>query len=153
LLGVPIEVAARIVAVVELGRRFFEEPNSRNPFIRGPEDAHRYLADMASLKKEHLRGLYLNVQSRLIHDEVISIGTLSRSVVHPREVFAPALEHTAHALILAHNHPSGDLTPSEQDIAVTRQVVEAGRIMGIEVLDHLIIGSSGFVSLKKQRIL
>jgi len=152
LLDIPIELAARIVAVVELGRRFFEEPNSRNPFIRGPEDAHRYLADMSVLKKEHLRGLYLNVQSRLIHDEVISIGTLSRSVVHPREVFAPALEHAANALILAHNHPSGDLTPSEQDIAVTRQVVEAGRIMGIEVVDHIIISSSGYISLKKERV-
>lgn len=153
LLGVTTEIAARIVAILELGRRFFEEPTSRNPFIRGPEDAYRYLSDMVALKKEHLRGLYLNVQSRLIHDEVISIGTLSRSVVHPREVFAPALEHAAHALILAHNHPSGDMTPSDQDIAVTRQIAQAGRVMGIELVDHLIIGSGGFVSLKKNRVL
>jgi DNA repair protein RadC len=153
LLGVPVETASQIVAIIELGRRFFQEPDGRTPYIRSPEDAHGYLVDMASLKKEHLRGLYLNVQSRLIHDEVISIGTLSRSIIHPREVFAPAVEHSAHALILAHNHPSGELTPSDNDILVTRQIAEAGRIMGIELIDHLIIGTSGFISFKKKKLL
>ncbi len=152
LLGVTIEIASRVVAILELGRRFFEETTTRTPFIRSPEDAFKYLRDMALLKKEHLRGLYLNVQSRLIHDEVISIGTLSRSIVHPREVFAPALEHTAFAIILAHNHPSGDLTPSAQDIAVTKNISEAGRTLGIELLDHIIIGNEDFVSLKKEKL-
>ena len=152
LLGVTIEVASRVVAILELGRRFFEETTTRTPFIRSPEDAYKYLKDMAMLKKEHLRGLYLNVQSRLIHDEVISIGTLSRAIVHPREVFAPALEHTAYAIIMAHNHPSGDLTPSAQDIAVTKNIAEAGRTLGIELLDHIIIGCDGFISLKKEKL-
>ncbi len=152
LLGVTIEIASRVVAILELGRRFFEETTTRTPFIRSPEDAYKYLKDMALLKKEHLRGLYLNVQSRLIHDEIISIGTLSRSIVHPREVFAPALEHTAYAIILAHNHPSGDLTPSPQDIAVTKNISEAGRTLGIELLDHIIIGSNDFLSLKKEKL-
>jgi DNA repair protein RadC len=152
LLGVSLEVASRVVAILELGRRFFEETATRTPFIRSPEDAFKYLKDMAMLKKEHLRGLYLNVQSRLIHDEVISIGTLSRSIVHPREVFAPALEHSAFAIILAHNHPSGDLAPSAQDIAVTKSIAEAGRTLGIELLDHIIIGDSVFLSLKKEKL-
>jgi len=152
LLGVSIEIASRVVAILELGRRFFEETTTRTPFIRSPEDAHKYLKDLALLKKEHLRGLYLNVQSRLIHDEVISIGTLSRSIVHPREVFAPALEHTAFALILAHNHPSGDLTPSAQDISVTQNIAEAGRTLGIELLDHIIIGGDNFLSMKKEKL-
>lgn len=152
-LGIPQSVACLIVAVFEMGRRFYAEPRGREPVIRGPEDCFNYLRDMGSLKKEHLRGLYLNVQSRLIHDEVISIGTLSRSVVHPREVFAPALEYAANSIILAHNHPSGDLTPSETDIAVTKQLAQAGSIMGIELLDHLIIGKEEYISLKKERII
>ena len=153
MLGISQSIACMIVAVFELGRRFYAEPHNREPVIRGPEDCYHYLRDMGSLKKEHLRGLYLNVQSRLIHDEVISIGTLSRSVVHPREVFSPALDHSAHSVILAHNHPSGDLTPSEADVVITKQLAQAGRIMGIELLDHLIIGADGFVSLKKKRII
>lgn len=152
-MGISLAVACNIVSVFELGRRHFIEPYSSETIIRGPEDCYSYLREMSTLKKEHLRGLYLNVQSRLIYDEVISIGTLSRSVVHPREVFAPALEHAANSVILAHNHPSGDLTPSEADVAVTKQLAQAGRIMGIELLDHLIIGSGGFVSLKKRRII
>ena len=153
LLGITIITACQVVAVFELGRRFFTEPFDREPVVRCPEDAWQYLRDMGNLKKEHLRGLYLNVQNRLIHDEVISIGTLSRSVVHPREVFAPALEHAANSLILAHNHPSGDLTPSDLDIAITRQLAQAGRIIGIELLDHIIIGSAGFLSLKKKGVI
>jgi len=153
MLNVSLATACQVVAIFELGRRFFEEPFSHIPIIRGPEDAWGYLRNMGLLKKEHLRGLYLNVQSRLIHDEVISIGTLSRAVVHPREVFAPALEHAANSVILAHNHPSGDLTPSQTDVTITKQVAQAGRIMGIELLDHIIIGAQGFVSLKKKGII
>jgi len=153
MLCIPLEVACRIVAIFALGRRFFEEPISHYPVIRGPEDAYVYLSEMGSLRKEHLRGLYLNVQSRLVHDEVISIGTISRSLVHPREVYAPALEYSANSIILAHNHPSGDLTPSENDIAITKQIAQAGRIMGIDLVDHLIIGAGGFVSLKKKKVL
>mgnify|MGYP000731116716 CR=1 FL=1 len=153
MLCVPLETACQIVAIFALGRRFFDDPPSQYPTIRGPEDAYIYLKDMGSLRKEHLRGLYLNVQNRLIHDEVLSIGTLSNSLVHPREVFAPALEYTANSIIIAHNHPSGDLTPSANDVAITKQLAQAGRIMGIELVDHLIIGEGGFVSLRKERVL
>lgn len=153
MLSIPLMSACKIVAIFELGRRYFDEPLNSSILIRTPEDGYAYLKDMGRLKKEHLRGLYLNVQGRLIHDEVISIGTLVRSLVHPREVFSPALEHAANSVILAHNHPSGDLNPSENDITITKQLLQAGQILGIELLDHLIIGPSGFCSLKKKKII
>ncbi|MDP8227895.1 MAG: DNA repair protein RadC [Candidatus Electryoneaceae bacterium] len=153
MLGISQALACRIVAIFEMGRRFFEEPLTRTPVIRDAEDAYPYLRDMGSLKREHLRGLYLNIKNRLIHDEIISIGTLGGTPIHPREVFAPALEYAAYTVILAHNHPSGDLNPSHTDILVTKQLAQAGRIMGIELFDHLIIGSGGFTSMKKRKII
>ncbi len=148
-LGVSVQTSCRIIAIFELGRRCFSEPPSGLPVIKTPEDAHKYLQDMGDLKKEHLRGLYLDVRSRLIHVEVLSIGTLSKSIIHPREVYAPALEHAANAVILAHNHPTGDPSPSEADKTVTRIIANAGNIMGIELLDHIIIGGGEIVSMKK----
>ncbi len=150
ILGIGPKKACQIVAAFELGRRFFEEPRSKAPTIMGAEDAYEYLKDMAKLKREHFRGLYLNTRGRLIRDEVISIGTLNMSVVHPREVFLPAVEFSAAAVILAHNHPSGDPTPSQDDLDITRQIVEAGRVMGIEIFDHIIIGEAGYVSLHRE---
>lgn len=150
LLEIPVSLASRLVALFELGRRLFEVPSQGKPFIRSPQEAYEYLREMGSWKKEHLRGLYLNIQSRLLHQEIISIGSLERASIHPREVFSPAMEYAAYSLILAHNHPSGDPTPSQTDIHLTRQISQAGRIMGIELLDHLIIGSQGFVSMKEE---
>ncbi len=142
--------AAQIIACVELGRRIFYEDKSRVPTIKTPEEAFKYLADMQKLTKEQFRGLYLNTRNRLIHDEVISMGSLNLSVVHPREVFRPAVEYGAAAMILAHNHPSGDPEPSDEDIRITKQLTEAGKLMEIEVLDHLIIGEEKFTSLKER---
>ena len=105
------------------------------------------------MTKEQFRGLYLNTRNKLIHDEVISLGSLNLSVVHPREVFRPAIEYGAAAIILAHNHPSGEPEPSAEDIKVTKQILEVGKIMEIEVLDHLIIGNDSFVSLKEKGII
>jgi len=144
--------AAQIIACVELGRRIFYEDKSRVPTIKTPEEVFKYLAEMQKLTKEQFRGLYLNTRNRLIHDEVISMGSLNLSVVHPREVFRPAVEYGAAAVILAHNHPSGDPEPSVDDIKITKQLVEAGKLMEIEVLDHLIIGEEKFVSLKEKRV-
>ncbi|MCX6641322.1 MAG: DNA repair protein RadC [bacterium] len=149
-LGIGTNKACQILAAFELGRRFFEEPNHSAPVIQGAEDAYQYLREMAKLTKEHFRGLYLNTRGRVIRDEIISIGTLNMSVVHPREVFLPAIEFSAAAIILAHNHPSGDPTPSEEDIAITEQLVEASHVMGIEIFDHIIVGESGFVSFRKE---
>lgn len=102
---------------------------------------------MRDLPKEHLRGLYLDSHYRLIHDEVISIGSLTSNIIHPREVFRPALEYSASAVILAHNHPSGVPKPSEADLAITRQIVEAGKILGISLLDHVIVTKAKFESI------
>ncbi len=147
-LGLPLVKCCQLVACFELGRRFFDNGRSGRPeFLRTARQVYEYLHDMRRLTKEHLRGLYLDSHFRLVHDEVISIGTVGGSVVHPREVFRPALAAGATAVILAHNHPSGIAKPSEADVAVTRQVVEAGRILGIHVLDHVIITVRGFASV------
>jgi len=152
-LSIPPVKACQIVACFELGRRFFEEEPGRFPTIRSPEDAYRYLKGMKKLKKEQFRGLYLNTRNKIIHDEIISIGTLTANLVHPREVFQPAIEYLAAGIIIAHNHPSGDPNPSKDDLAVTRQMIEVGKTMAIEVLDHIIIGNERYVSLKDKGLM
>jgi DNA repair protein RadC len=146
-LDIPLTKATQIVACAELGKRFFERNYSETAVLRTASDVYNYLADMRDLPKEHLRGIYLNHHHRVIHDEVISIGTVNTSLIHPREVFKPALEYGAAAVILAHNHPSGIIEPSAADLAVTKQLVEAGKIVGVHVIDHIIIGPDSFKSI------
>lgn len=147
-LGIPLSKACQLVASFEIGRRFFKRPRLGKPeFLRTAKQVYEYLKDMRDLPKEHLRGLYLDQHFRLVHDEVISIGSLSANLVHPREVFKPALNATAAAVILAHNHPSGSAAPSDADITITRQLVEAGRILGIQVIDHVIVTEKTFSSI------
>lgn len=143
--------ACQIIASFELGRRFFSE--TKEIYIRNPNDVFNYLKDMGNLNKEHFRGLYLDVKNKIIHDEVISIGTLDRNIVHPRDVFHPAVKTFSAGIILAHNHPSGDTTPSEEDIAITKRMVETGKVMGIDIIDHIIIGKKGFTSLKEEGLI
>ncbi len=147
-LDIPLTKASAIVAAGELGRRFYDRSSSTFTTIRNAQDVYDYLVDMRTLPKEHLRGLYLNVHNRVIGNEVISMGTVNSNVIHPREVFRAAIECNAVAVILAHNHPSGEATPSEQDIEVTKQIVQAGKILGIRVLDHVIITKDAFTSVK-----
>ncbi len=147
-LNVPLVKALQIVACAELGRRFYDRREHGLEIIRTAKDVFNYLKDLRSLPKEHLRGLYVNTHHRLIHDEVISIGTINSNLIHPREVFKPAIEYGAAAVILAHNHPSGIITPSAADIEITRRVVEAGKIIGIPLVDHVIIGKNKFVSIE-----
>ena len=148
MLGIPFAKACQIVACFELGRRFFESPTAQKPVeLRTASQVFEYIKDMRDLPKECLRGLYLDARYHVIHDEVISLGTLTSNIIHPREVFRPALEYSASAVILAHNHPSGVSTPSEADIAITRQIVAAGKILGIGILDHLIITKQKFESV------
>jgi DNA repair protein RadC len=147
-LDIPMVKACQIVAVGELGRRFYEKNSAGFTIIRTAKDVYEYLRDMRHLPKEHLRGLYLDGHSQIIHDEVISIGTINSNIVHPREVFRPAVEYNAVAVILAHNHPSGIVTPSPQDIEITTQLIAAGKIMGIHLLDHVIITEQTFLSVE-----
>jgi len=146
-LDIPLIKALQLVACNELGRRFYGERNGKPITIRNARDAFHYLQDMQTLPKEHLRGIYLNTHHRIVHEEVISMGTIDTNLVHPREVFKPAVEYGAIAVVLAHNHPSGITTPSEADIEITNQLIEAGRIMGIRVVDHIIIGNNKFTSI------
>lgn len=147
-LDISIVKACQIIACGEIGRRFYEKKDNGFILIRKAQDAYDYLVDMRKLPKEHLRGLYLNNHNRIIHDEVISIGTINSNLVHPREVFRPAIEHNAVALVLAHNHPSNIVTPSESDIEVTNQLIKASKILGINILDHIIITKDKFMSIK-----
>lgn len=146
-LDVPLAKAVQIVACAELGRRFFEKRTGGAQTIRTAKDVYEYLQDMRNLPKEHLRGIYLNTHHRIVHDEVISIGTINSNLVHPREVFKPAIEHGAAAVILAHNHPSGIVTPSQADIEITKHIIAVGKIIGIPVVDHVVIGKNKFISI------
>ncbi len=147
-LRIPLGKACQIVACGELGRRLYEKNTTGFVVIRTAADVYEYLKDMHNLPKEYLRGLYLNSHNRIIHDEVISIGTINTNVVHAREIFRPAIEYSAAAVVLAHNHPSGNIIPSEEDVAVTQQLIEAGKIIGINLLDHVIITKQTFASIK-----
>lgn len=146
-LGIPEGKAAQLVAVGELGRRYFKGTRDGAPVIRTARDVFAHTADLRNLRKEHLRGLYLNSHYQLVHDETISIGTIDSSIVHPREVFRPAIAHGAAGIILVHNHPSGSTAPSGSDTLVTRQVAEAGRLLGIDLVDHIIVTAESFASI------
>lgn len=147
---IPLVKACQIVAGFELGRRFYATGRGGRPVqVRTAKQAYEYLKDMGELGKEQLRGLYLNSRYQIIYDEVISVGSLTSNIVHPREVFQPAIERSAVAVIVAHNHPSGVLQATAADIDVTEQLVAAGDILGIELLDHLIITGHHYASMKE----
>lgn len=120
----------------------------KSRYIREAKDAYQYLKAMKTLKKEHSHGLYLNCRQQLIYDEVISIGSMTANIVHPREVFAPALKHSAAGVIVVHNHPSGVSRPSEHDIRVTARLKAASEILCIPLLDHIIIAEDGYYSMQ-----
>ena len=146
-LDIPIVKACQIVACGELGRRFYDRSQSGLVSIRNAKDVFDYLTDMRNLQKEHLRGIYLNSHNRILRDEVITIGTVNSNIIHAREVFRPAIECNAAAVILAHNHPSGELQPSKEDVDITADLVRAGKILGISILDHVIITKDSFASV------
>ncbi len=146
-LDIPIVKACQIVACGEIGRRFHKKNESGLAVIRTAKDVYEYLQDMHNLPKEQLRGIYLDTHNRVIHDEVISIGTINSNIIHPREVFKPGLEYGAAAVVLAHNHPSGVATPSLADVEITKQLVQAGKLIGIHLLDHVVIARDSFESI------
>ncbi|MFZ0564972.1 MAG: DNA repair protein RadC [Chlamydiales bacterium] len=120
------------------------------PHITSPHHVYLWIRDLLAHEKKEIFGVILqNIRGQILRWEVVSIGILTRTLVHPREVFVPAIRHHAASLILAHNHPSGDPTPSPQDYHVTRLLVTASQSVGIPIMDHIIIGSRGFISLKE----
>ncbi len=146
--GIGTAKALQICAAVELGRRIVRRPAEQKTQILSAEDAALYVMDrMRHLKKEHFMTLHLDTKHRVIAEDVVSIGCLDASIVHPREIFKMALKRSASAILCLHNHPSGDPSPSPEDIAVTRRLCEAGQLLGIDVLDHIVIGDGEFVSL------
>ena len=144
--------AAALCAAFELGRRALERPAGGRP-IRGPEDVLEHVRDLLRARREHFLVLLLNARHEMQRREVVSIGSLNASIVHPREVFLPAILHSAASVVLVHNHPSGDPEPSEEDLSITRRLVEVGDLVGIGVLDHVIVGSRGVVSFRARQLL
>jgi DNA repair protein RadC len=149
--GIGKAKAIQVLAAVEIGRRISNLSYDDRYIIRSPEDGANYVMnDMRFLAQEHFVCLYLNTKNQVLHKKTVFIGSLNASIVHPREVFKEALRRSSASVICLHNHPSGDPTPSREDIEVTKRLVEAGKIIGIEILDHLIIGENKFVSLKEK---
>ncbi len=148
--GVGIGKAARVMAAVELGRRVVSY-RRREPFpVQSPDDvAHLLMDEMRSLDREEFRVLLLDAKNRIIDVELVSVGTLTASLIHPREGLKAAIRKSAASIVLVHNHPTGVPTPSREDIEVTERFVDAGRLVGIDVLDHVIIGDGRFESLRE----
>ncbi|KMK74816.1 hypothetical protein AB990_19410 [Alkalihalobacillus pseudalcaliphilus] len=149
--GIGVAKAIELSAAIELGRRIHNYMPEERYVIRSPEDVSNYvMEDLRFLKQEHFIALYLNTKNQVLHRQTLFIGSLNASIVHPREVFKEALKRSAASLICLHNHPSGDPTPSKEDIEVTRRLQQAGQVLGIEMLDHVIIGDRKYMSLKEQ---
>ena len=143
--------AAQIKAALEFGCRTRQKiSNSRRPLIRTPQEAITMLeGDMSNLPREELRTILLDVRNRVIRISRISEGSLTSAIIQPRDLFREAVKANAAALILAHNHPSGDASPSKEDIETTHRLIEAGKMMEIRVVDHLIIASGGSLSMRQ----
>jgi DNA repair protein RadC len=142
---------AQLKAAFELGRRMLATSPEERFVIRSPADvAQLLMAEMAHLEQEHFRVLYLDTRNRLLGSETIYVGSLNASHIRVGEVFRDAVKRNCAAIIVAHNHPSGDPSPSPEDVEVTRQLVAAGKLLDIEVLDHLVIGQQRFVSLRER---
>jgi DNA repair protein RadC len=149
--GVGPAKASQVKAALELARRLSRYSDLPRTVIRSPEDAAGLvMEEMRHLDREHFRAILLNTKNQVITVDNVSVGTLNSSTVHPRELFRNAIKRSAAALILLHNHPSGDPAPSREDIDITGRLVQAGKIVGIEVLDHVIIGDNKFTSLKAE---
>jgi DNA repair protein RadC len=151
--GIGPQKAKVLMAFIELAKRL-NSPSPGDPIIiKSPQDvAGLVMGEMRLLDREHFRVLLLNTKHHVLRTETVSIGSLSSSLVHPRELFKSAIKISAAAVILVHNHPSGDPAPSREDIDITKRLVEAGKLLGIEVLDHVIVGDS-FVSMKEKGLL
>ena len=149
--GVGLQKAQLIKVVYELARRLNQFDYQSLPKIKSPDDVFNLMRnDMRYLQKEAFIVMLMSTKHILIHKEIVSVGSLNASIVHPIFVFQTAIKKSASALICVHNHPSGDPAPSKEDIAITKRLKEAGDIIGISVLDHIIIGGNQFISLREE---
>ena len=148
--GIGEKRAEKLYAIREVAKRLMEEPARRMDTIRSPQDAYDYASPRLQYEdREHFAVIVLDIKHHIIDMPIISIGSLTASVVHPREVFREILKYPAAAFIMVHNHPSGDPEPSREDINITRQLASAGKMMDIPALDHIIIGRGQYNSLKE----
>ncbi len=142
--------AIQLKAAIQLGKRIASSASQNKVFIHSPADVSKLvMEELRYLKQEHFKILMLNIKNRVLKQNSITIGTLNASIVHPRDVFSEAIRIKCASIILVHNHPSGDPEPSQEDIEVTKRLVESGKILGIDVLDHIIIGEGKYISLKE----
>ncbi len=149
--GVGEAKAAEIKAALEIGRRLVASAPEERPRVASPDDAfHLLKSEMMFLEQEHLRLILLDTRNRVLRTPTIYVGSLNTSVIRVGELFRAAIRENAAAFIVAHNHPSGDPSPSPEDINVTRQIVQAGKLLDVDVLDHIVIGRNRFVSLKQR---
>lgn len=146
--GIGRSKASTLLSCFEFAKRALSLGTGLLPTIKKPEDAVALAFEIATHKKENLLGLYLNGRNQVVFRDILSVGTLDASIVHPREVFRPGLQHHATGVLLVHNHPSGDNRPSRSDIEVTQRLVRASEILGIRLVDHIIVSGEGFSSLK-----
>ena len=142
--------ASQVLALFELGKRL----NSENKIeILSAKDIWNMCADFRDSTKEHFVVFYLDARNQIIKKEFISTGTINSNLIHPREVFEPAVRNLATNIIITHNHPSGNFLPSDEDIKITKKLQDAGRIMGIEIFDHIVVSKSGYLSFKKESLI
>jgi len=151
--GIGTGKACLLLSAFELTKRALAVEDNNLPVISSAREAVAQLQELRTAKKEHLVVLYLNARNQLIHKEIISVGTLNANLVHPREVFKSAIDYLAASIIIAHNHPSGGAEPSDNDLTTTNRLKEAGKIMGIELIDHIIITQTNFFSLKERNMM
>jgi DNA repair protein RadC len=145
--------AARLLAAIELGRRVFSRCGPGERPVRGPEDVSDRCRTYTIARKEHFLALHLNTRHVIVREELVSVGSLSASIVHPREVFRTAILESSASLILVHNHPSGDPTPSDDDIQITMRLAEVGDLVGIPVVDHVVLGDGAYYSFRESKLL
>ena len=151
--GIGKAKARGLVRAFRLGKACYNDIAGDAFYIKSPEDAYRYCREMGLLEEEAFACIYINTKGRVLSCRTVSTGSVNATIVSPREIFAHAVRLKAVSFVGIHNHPSSDVTPSREDIEVTRRMKEAGRILGIELLDHLIIGVSGFTSLKEKGLM
>ncbi|MCK9443895.1 MAG: DNA repair protein RadC [Tissierellaceae bacterium] len=152
--GIGQSKAAQILAAIEMGKRLnYLEALNKLKINEPGTIANLYMDEMRFFQREHFRIVLLDTKNQIIVAEEVSVGTLNASIVHPRDVFKAAIKRNANAMILMHNHPSGDPTPSKEDINITRRLIDAGNLIGIKVLDHIIIGDNRYVSFKEKNLI